>query len=356
MGFSDRGTPKLETGEGSGNVKLSILSVADHYPDLPRSTGELYRAVVDQAVLAEQLGYEACFIAEHHFHPYGAVPNPAVLLSAIAARTTRLRLGPAITVLPFRDPRTVAEDYALLDQLSGGRLILGVGSGYLKHEFAGFGRDPMEKRDRFDENLALLKRLLSGERVSHGGKFTTIDAVQLNVVPVQPELPIYVAALNKEAVYHIGRQGNGLLTIPYGTLENFAQIGALQEAFTRGRHEANAAPMPSGLAPHIVTFHTYVAKTDREAEELVREAFELYCRTRLYAKPWTYEQISENGLALFGSVERVAEKLIALQRMGVMHVATLSNFGALSPQRVTESMRLMMEAVMPIVRQAPGET
>lgn len=335
-------------------MKLSILSVADHYPEGARSQGGFYRAIIDQAVLAESLGYEICFVAEHHFHPYGTVPNPAVLLSAIAERTTRIRLGPAITVLPFRDPRTVAEDYALLDQLSGGRLVLGLGSGYLKHEFAGFGRAPAEKRDRFDENMAIVKQLLAGARVSYTGKFTNLDAVQLNVAPQQNHVPIYVAALNKEAVYHIGRQGNGLLTIPYGTLENFAQIGALQEAFARGRKEANAAPMPGGLAPHITTFHAYVAKTDKEAENLVRDAFELYCRTRLYAKPWTYEQIRENGLALFGSVESVAEKLIALQRMGVEHVATLSNFGALEARRVEASMRLMIEEVLPIVRQATG--
>ena len=333
-------------------MKLSVLSVADHYPDGPRQQGAFFRAIIDQAVLAESLGYEICFIAEHHFHPYGTVPNPAVLLSAIAERTSRIRLGPAITVLPFRDPRTVAEDYALLDQLSGGRLILGLGSGYLKHEFAGFGRDPAEKRDRFDENMAIVKQLLSGARVTHAGKFSALDAVQLNVAPQQKNVPIYVAALNKEAVYHIGRQGNGLLTIPYGTLENFEQIGALQEAFARGRKEAGTAPMPGGLAPHITTFHTYVGRTDKEAEALVRDAFELYCRTRLYAKPWTYEQIRENGLALFGSVETVAEKLIALQRMGVEHVATMSNFGALAADRVEASMRLMIEQVLPIVQKA----
>src|SRR5689334_5264715 len=262
-------------------VKLSVLSVADHYPDGGRRQGALYREIIDQAALAESLGYEICFIAEHHFHPYGTVPNPAVLLSAIAQRTRRIRLGPAITVLPFRDPRTVAEDYALLDQLSGGRLILGLGSGYLKHEFAGFGINGAEKRDRFDENMAIVKQLLTGARVSHAGKFTSLDAVQLNVTPQQKNVPIYVAALNKEAVYHIGRQGNGLLTIPYGTLENFAQIGALQEAFARGRQEAGVPPMARGLAPHITTFHTYVGRSDKEAEALVRDAFELYCRTRL---------------------------------------------------------------------------
>lgn len=333
-------------------MKLSILSVADHYPEGPRRQGELYHAISDQATLAEELGYEICFIAEHHFHPYGAVPNPAVLLAAIAARTRRIRLGPAITVLPFRDPRTVAEDYALLDQLSHGRLVLGLGSGYLRHEFAGFGRDPAEKRERFDENMAIVKQLLSGARVTHRGRFTQLDAVQLNVAPAQAPVPIYVAALNKDAVYHIGRQGNGLLTIPYGTLEHFSEVGGLHEAFMRGRAEAQATPMPHGLAPHITTFHTYVARSDREAEELVREAFELYCRTRLYAKPWTYEQIQANGLAFFGSVETVAEKLIALERLGIEHVATLSNFGALDASRVAASMRLMIEGVLPLVRKA----
>ena len=110
--------------------------------------------------------------------------------------------------------------------------------------------------------------------------------------------------------------------------------------------------MPGGLTPHITTFHTYVGRSDKEAEALVREAFELYCRTRLYAKPWTYEQIRENGLALFGSVATIAEKLIALQRMGVEHVATLSNFGALEAERVAASMKLMIEEVLPIVQKA----
>ena len=242
-------------------MELATLSVVDHYPDRGRSAGQFYRELIDQAVLAERLGYKAAFIAEHHFHPYGVVPNPAVLLAAIAQRTERILLGPAVTILPFRDPRTVAEDYALLDQISGGRVVLGLGSGYLKHEFAGFNRDPMEKRDRFDEGMAIVKRLIAGERVSFTGRFNTLDGVELNVRPVRQNLPIYVAALNKEAAYHIGRQGNGLLTIPYGTLNSFDEIGPLAASFERGRAEAGAAAPAHGLSPHIPTFHTHVALT-----------------------------------------------------------------------------------------------
>lgn len=328
-------------------MKLSMISVVDHYPEQSRGIGQFYREVVDQAVLADKLGYEAFFIAEHHFHPYGAVTNPAVLLAAIAARTERIKLGPAVAILPFHDPRLVAEDYAMLDQVSKGRLILGLGSGYLKHEFAGFGRDPAEKRERFDEGMAIVKRLLAGERLSFQGRFNALDQVQLNVLPVQSNVPIYVAALAKEAAYYIGKQGNGLFTIPYGTLNHLDELGALAQSFARGRAEAGVGPMPQGLASHITTFHTYVGRDDAEAEAGVRGPFELYCRTRLYAKPWSYEQILDNGLALFGSIDRVAAKLKLLESFGITHVNTLSNFGAMPPPRVEASMRLMIEEVLP---------
>ncbi|MGH7033847.1 MAG: LLM class flavin-dependent oxidoreductase [Stellaceae bacterium] len=330
-------------------MKLSILSVVDHYPDQPRDLGGFYRELIDQAALADRLGYESFFVAEHHFHPYGVVPNPAVILGAIAQRTTRIRLGPAVTILPFRDPRTVAEDYAMLDLLSGGRLVLGLGSGYLKHEFAGFARDPAEKRERFDEGMALVKRLIAGERVTYRGKFNTLDDVALNIRAAQPRVPIYVAALAREAAYYIGRQGNGLFTIPYGTIESISELGPLVAAFAKGRTESDAAPMPQGLAPHMATFHTHVARSEAEAEDGVRGAFELYCRTRLYAKPWSYEQIRENGLALFGSIESVAEKLRALEAMGVESVAAMMNFGAMAPAQVESSMRLLIEEVLPRV-------
>jgi alkanesulfonate monooxygenase SsuD/methylene tetrahydromethanopterin reductase-like flavin-dependent oxidoreductase (luciferase family) len=336
-------------------MKLSMLSVVDHYPELSRNVGQFYDELIDQAVLADRLGYQTCFIAEHHFHPYGVVANPAVILAAIAQRTERILLGPSVAILPFRDPRLVAEDYAMLDLLSHGRLVLGLGSGYLKHEFAGFGQDPAEKRERFDDGMTIVKQLIAGERVSIQRRFHQLDGVQLNVLPAQRNVPVYVAALTKEAAYHIGRQGNGLLTIPYGTLNNLDEMGPLAASFERGRVESGAAPLPLGLAPHIATFHTHVARSDVEAEAAVRGPFELYCRTRLYAKPWSYEQIRANGLALFGSIESVANKLIALGKMGIISVNTMANFGAMPLAAVQSSMRLMIEEVLPRVESALKE-
>jgi alkanesulfonate monooxygenase SsuD/methylene tetrahydromethanopterin reductase-like flavin-dependent oxidoreductase (luciferase family) len=325
-------------------MKLSVFSVQDHYPTQPRTVQQLYGEVIAQAQLADALGYDTFWVAEHHFHEYGVVPNPAVMLSSLAQRTKRLRLGTAISILTFHNPLTVAESYAMVDVLSGGRLVYGVGSGYLSHEFAGYRIDPAEKRDRFDENLALVRRLLSGERVTAQGKFSNVDAVALNVVPIQRQVPIYVAVLRREAAFHIGKQGNNLMCVPYASLENFDQIEDLIAEYRRGKTEAGLAPSDDDA---VVTLHTHVAESDEAARQNAETAFNLYVDTRLYARKSTYDDAMRNGLHLFGSVETVTEKLAALHRFGVRHVSTLQNFGLMPQHLVRASMERLVREVRP---------
>ena len=331
------------------DMRLSIFSVQDHYPDRARTLPQLYEQIIAQAVLAEQLGYDTFFVAEHHFHEYGAVPNPAVMLSTLAQRTKRLRLGSAISILTFHNPLTVAESYAMVDVLSGGRMVLGVGSGYLKHEFTGYHIDPTDKRERFDENLAILKRALTGERITFQGKFNTLDAVQINVLPVQQPIPLYVAILNRVGAYHVGRQGNAIMCVPYASVDRFDEIGPMVAEFRKGRAEAGLAPSDDD---GTFAFHTHVAESDAACRRETEEAFDLYVATRLYAKRQVYDDIMRSDLALFGSVETVAAKMVRLYDMGIRHVLTLQNFGLMAPKLVHNSMRLMANEVMPLVRKA----
>jgi alkanesulfonate monooxygenase SsuD/methylene tetrahydromethanopterin reductase-like flavin-dependent oxidoreductase (luciferase family) len=280
------------------------------------------------------------------------VPNPTLLLSAISQRTKRIRLGTAISVLTFHDPRTVAELFAMIDVICGGRFVLGAGSGYLKHEFDGYGIAPQEKRGRFDECLYAVELLLSGERVSFHGKYHRLDDVQINVRAMQDPLPLYVAILRREAAYHVGRRGKGLLTVPYAAIDRFDEIGALIGEFRRGRAEAaeGAVALPPSLGDNIVCLHTHVAETDAEARRVAAEAFDLYVETRLYAKRMVYDDILRSGVCLFGSVDTVTDKLCALAAMGIDHVMTLQDFGALPAAEVERSMRMMIDQVMPKVR------
>jgi alkanesulfonate monooxygenase SsuD/methylene tetrahydromethanopterin reductase-like flavin-dependent oxidoreductase (luciferase family) len=333
-------------------MKFSLFSVVDHYPGRPRSVADYYAQLFRVAAEGERLGYEAMFVAEHHFHEYGVVPNPAVFLAALAQKTARLRLGPAISTLTYHDPRIVAESYAMVDVLSNGRLVLGVGSGYLKHEFAGFGLLPEDKRQRFDETLLLMRRLLAGERVTHAGKYHRLEDVALNVRPVQrPAPPIYVAALAREAGYHIGRQGNRLMAIPYATAQSFAELGELQAAFRRGRGEGGAAPDDDDS---IYTFHCHVAASDDAARRNAADPFDLYVETRLYARRQTYDDVMASGLALFGSVETVARKVADLARMGIPHIALMMDFGFMPEAEVLRSMRAFAEEAMPRARALIG--
>jgi len=289
-----------------------------------------------QCELAETLGYDTFFCAEHHFHEYGVVPDPAVMLSALAQRTKKIRLGTAISILTFHDPRSVAERYAMVDMMCGGRLVFGVGSGYLAHEFAGYGIDPKEKRERFNERLDIVKRLLAGE---------TVGKAVLNVLPHEGRVPpIYVAILARDGAYHVGRQGNRVFTVPYASCKDVADIGAFFAEYRRGRAEAGLAAEDDD---HVFTFHTYVSKTDAAAKAEAKAAYDLYVDTRLYAKKHVYEDILTNGICLFGSPETVAEKLARLREMGIRHVATMHNFGALDPRLVERSMTLFAREVMP---------
>ena len=257
-----------------------------------------------------------------------------------------MRLGTAISILTFHNPLTVAENYAMVDLLSKGRLTLGLGSGYLKHEFEGYQIDPATKRDRFDENLHLVQRLLRGERVTYEGKYTNLDAVKLNVRPHQAEVPIYVAILRKEAAYHVGKQGNRILFVPYASVDSFDEIGELMSEFRRGREEAGYSDHADAAG---ICLHTHVAPSNAEARQTAADCFDLYVATRLYAKSANYDDVIKSGLSLFGSVETVAEKLMQLHQMGVDHVLTLQNFGLLPEADVHRSMRMMVEKVLPLV-------
>ncbi len=325
-------------------LRHSLFSVQDHHPRHARTLPQLYAEVIEQCEIAERLGYHTFFVAEHHFHEYGAVPNPAVFLTALAQRTQRIRLGSAIAILTFHNPLTVAENYAMVDVLSQGRLTLGVGSGYLKHEFEGYAIDGAEKRERFDENLMILERALSGERVNHAGKFGSYRDVALQVLPLQkPTPPIYIAVLRKEAAYHVGRQGRNILAVPYATVERFDDVAELVAEYRRGYAESGAA----GRVDAIIAFHTHVAASDAEARMRAEAAFNLYVETRLYAKRQTYDDILASGLGLFGSPDTVLEKILRLYEMGIDHVMHLQNFGMMPQAHVLDSMRLTAEEVMP---------
>lgn len=291
-------------------LKFGIFSVIDHYPkELDRDVSTFYEELLEQVIAAEELGFDSFWIAEHHFHEYGAIPRPAIWLAAAAQRTKRIRLGTAVVILPFDNPLRVAEDLAMVDILSNGRLEVGVGSGYLAHEFAGFDLNPEEKRTRFDESLAILQKAWSGERFSFQGKFYTCNDVQLNVVPIQkPSPPIHVAVLRNEVAPFVAAQKLPMMMIPYATTERLEELSETASNYRRAFVDAGGNSGETNIAFGL---HTHCAMTTEQARSECTDSMERYVRTRLYARQRSIESLIEKDLVAFGDaneIRRVAKQ------------------------------------------------
>jgi len=327
-------------------MRLGLFSVVDHYPaEMGRSTGEFYAELLEQAEAAEEWGFDSFWVAEHHFHEYGAVPRPPILLSAVAQRTRRIRLGSGVVVLPFDHPLRVAEDYAMVDVLSGGRLNLGVGSGYLKHEYAGFGVDPEDKRARFDEALEVLLRAWTGERVSYAGAHVEVHDVRLNVLPVQqPRPPVWVATLRTDGGARVGARRLPAMFIPYASAETLPQM-------TDGLRDYRAAFVAAGGRVEDATapfgFHTYCAESTADARAEARPYMERYVRTRLYAVQRSFETLLEQDVVAIGDPDEILRVARRYEAAGFTHFLAIANFGGLPHKRVLRSMELMARHVLP---------
>ncbi len=327
-------------------MKFGIFAVADHYPaELERTSGQLYAELLEQAEAADEWGFDSFWVAEHHFHEYGGIPRPPIWLSAAAQRTRRIRLGSAVVVLPFDNPLRTAEDYAMVDVLSGGRLNLGVGSGYLRHEFAGFNLDPEEKRERFDEALTILVQALQGQRVSYRGRYHQVVDVRINVLPVQkPRPPIWIATLRADGAPRVGARGFPVMLIPYASAESFDQMAAgvraYREAFVQAGGRVEEATVPFG-------FHCHCAETTAQARAEAREPMERYVRTRLYAVQRPFETLIQQDVVAFGDPDEITRVARRYEAAGFTHFLAIPNFGGLPHKQVLRSLELLARHVLP---------
>src|SRR5438132_704262 len=174
---------------------------------------DVFRAELEQIEKAEDLGFDAAWLAEHHFQWYGIATDLMVIAGWVAARTQRVRIGTAIVVLPFHNPVRLAEQAATIDIMSGGRLDFGVGRGYQAAEYAGFGISMDESRARFNEGMEVVLKAWTEETFSYDGVYTKINEVSVLPKPVQkPHPPVYVASwMTPETIKYAAERGFPIL-------------------------------------------------------------------------------------------------------------------------------------------------
>ncbi|MSP01844.1 MAG: LLM class flavin-dependent oxidoreductase [Acetobacteraceae bacterium] len=315
-------------------------------PDVDSSAG--FRDYIDYVIEAETLGYESVFIVEHHFTGFGQVSATLNLLTWIGAKTSTIRLGTAVLVLPWHNPVLLAEQAATVDLLSGGRLDFGVGKGYRHNEYEGF-RIPMEEgQARFEESIDIItKSWVSNERFDFRGKFWSYDGIVVEPPTIQrPHPPFWQGAGHPDSIRRVAARGHHLL------LDQFASIDETVRRFNIYRDAMIANGF--GFNPLQVGVARAFFVADSEAEKDAAIERRMVAQKRLHdisqrpdrnntASIMAFSDTREANeeATLFGTPDEIIAKIQRLRDQGVEYI--LLNGGGTS----RENLRRFASEVMP---------
>lgn len=335
-------------------MDFSIQLSAD-YPDKSYGGDRVYADMLEQAILADRLGFDAVSITEHHLMNVLMMPAPLIFAVKIAAHTQRIKIMSSIVVLPLHDMRTYAGEVVVADIFTEGRLMLGVGRGAFKVEMERLGVPMEETRERFDESLEVLQALLTQEDVSWNGKYYQFEPITIMPRPLRPGGPqMMMAVMNPEGIYHCTKRGFHIQTTP---LAGNSQLLVDQvEAFTRAKEEMGPEGQDLTLSLSRVSF---VAKSEADRQAKLDAAEYYYSKfdnvftgpgliDRGMARPLPRQQTREelDANLLICSAQDMVDQLGPYAEMGIDRVILNINFGVAQTE-ILESIQCFAEKVMP---------
>ncbi|CAH8770672.1 LLM class flavin-dependent oxidoreductase [Paenibacillus dendritiformis] len=341
-------------------MELGISTFVETTPDVNTGTtishAERLREVVEEIVLADQVGLDVYGVGEHHRHDFAA-SSPAVVLAAAASKTTKIRLTSAVMILSSADPVRVFQDFATLDGLSNGRAEIMVGRGSFLESFPLFGYDLDDYEELFEEKLELLLHIQKSEKVSWSGKHRpAIQDLGIYPRPVQDPLPVWIgSAGSPESAIRAGALGLPFVLAIIGgvkPLDYASQVELYKKAAAEAGHDVTRLP----IASHS---HGFVAKNQKQAIETFFPS--TFSRTNVRAAekgapPYTradYDAAcSLEGALYVGDPETVAQKIIHLRKhVGVTRFMLHMPHGTMPHEEVMEAIRLFGTEVAPRVRE-----
>ena len=252
-------------------MNFGLLTLMDFHAELQDEASYL-EDTLELFELADRLGYSSAWIGEEHFYHFGVCPSPQIMLAALARRTSNIRLGTAISLLPFENPLRKAEDFALLDVISGGRLNFGVGRGSIPKHFEGFGISARESRERYEESLAIIRKAWTGKSAAHEGEFWTIPDVEVSPRPVQrPHPPVWRGTVSIESFMQAAKDGDNAFIIPW-VAAPVAEMGERYRRYRDHAHERGHKDVKATAVYMLFIDEDYETALARGREESARYA------------------------------------------------------------------------------------
>jgi alkanesulfonate monooxygenase SsuD/methylene tetrahydromethanopterin reductase-like flavin-dependent oxidoreductase (luciferase family) len=330
---------------------------------------------IEQVCYAEELGFSDVWLTEHYFTGESVYNDSLLFASALAVKTSRIRIGFAVVQMPFHHPVRLAVQLALLDNLSHGRIDVGIGKGtvYNEYEFVGHGLRSHDSRERMEEAVEILERAWREAPLTYDGKFYKVHVPELRPRPVQrPGPPLWRSVISPGSFTECGKLGVPILTARLPVPRIKERWALYRAGLQAGGHDQ--ATQDRLLAQSALWRNVYVAESDAQAEE---ELATLLTETRHHMmhvreaynppdfepgpetlNPWTDPKVSDDEAipyvlstgSLYGSPSRVREQVAELAEVGVRHLLCQTGFGAMSHEQNLGSMRRFGEHVMPAFR------
>lgn len=335
--------------------------------DQAKSAGEIYRETADHVKLAEEIGMEIAWFAEHHFSNYCLCPSPLAIANYMAGQTSRIRLGPAVIVAPLYEPIRLAEDIGMADQLSDGRLVLGFGTGYQAYEFHKFGRDLKQARDVLLETLDFVDQYFSEDEFSFEGKFINLPKTAFSVRPVQDRADIYVAGMGKDVETQRRSVERGY--VPFFTTgwNDAKAVGEVRDGLSETWAAAGGAVSTMPFATQRYIFVTDDKDDARKAADGARYVRRIAMSMRgnygeldgAYLKeiPAEGEPPLDEIVARLpiGDPETVAERIAAdIEALDPTHISCFMAIPGLGQAKILRSMERFGSEVMPLLEKRFG--
>jgi probable F420-dependent oxidoreductase len=320
---------------------------------IPIEGGHYYREALEEVTRAEELGFDSVWMEEHHAVTDHYWPSPLTVLAGFATRTSRMRLGTDIIVAAFHHPVRLAEDAAMVDVISNGRLVLGLAIGYKPDEFALYGV-PLEKRGaRFEEQLAIVKGLWTQERVQFRGTYYALEG-RLEPRPVQrPHPPIWIGGWGDLTLRRAATLGDNWIPGPTADLARLLKGKAqfLEQRRTAGEPDPTEWPL---------TRDVIIADTDREARALAEEHIMVAYR-REYAGGWRHpfidasiatdlDKLMEDRFIIGGPEQCVTKIRRFVEQYGMTHLICRMFFPGMPHARIMRALELVAREVRPAFR------
>ena len=333
------------------------FGVFDHMDRAGADLGRQFDERLKLIELYERAGFHAYHLAEHHATPLGMAPSPSVFLAAVAQRTKRLRFGPLVYTVNLYHPLRLIDEICMLDQMSSGRLELGIGRGISPYEVGYYGVDPATGPARFAEALAVVLKGLTEQRLTYDGKYFTFNDVPMELAPVQrPHPPLWYGANSLESADRLAEQG--LNCVVGMKAEGVGQFAARYRKAWEALGRAESDMPFIGLSRHVV-----VGDSDREAQAAAKRAFLLWYDALIHLWrahgvglprqliPKEFEDALAQGYIVAGSASTVRQRLKDDNDVaGINYCICRLAFGDLSFEESARSVELFAKEVAPALR------